>query len=69
MLDDPLSVTFPDPDHSDREQRFLIIGVSVPGRTLVVSHAESGDTIRIISARTATRGERKFYEEDKPKRG
>jgi uncharacterized DUF497 family protein len=69
VFEDPLSLTFPDPDHSNREQRFLIIGSSALGRTLVVSHTESGDTIRIISARTATRGERKFYEEDKPKRG
>jgi hypothetical protein len=69
VFDDPLSVTFPDPDHSDREQRFLIIGVSALSRTLVVSHTESGDTIRIISARMATRGERKFYEEDEPNRG
>lgn len=61
---DPLSTTFPDIDHSVGEQRFLIIGLSALGRILVVSHTESGDTIRIISARTATRQERKFYEEE-----
>jgi uncharacterized DUF497 family protein len=64
VFDDPLSTTFPDPDHSAGERRFLIVGNSAPGRILVVSHTESGDTIRIISARTATRRERKFYEED-----
>jgi hypothetical protein len=64
VFDDGLSTTFPDVDHSVGERRFLIIGVSAPGRVLVVSHTETGDTIRIISARTATRRERRFYEED-----
>jgi uncharacterized DUF497 family protein len=64
VFDDPLSVTFPDSDHSFDERRFLIIGMSALGRILVVSHTEDGDTIRIISARAATRPERRFYEED-----
>jgi len=64
VFDDPLSTTFPDNDHSLGEQRFLIIGMSALGRILVVSHTENGDTIRIISARTATRPEQRFYEED-----
>jgi uncharacterized DUF497 family protein len=51
-------------DHSVGERRFLIIGMSALGRILVVSHTESGDIIRIISARSATRYERRFYEED-----
>lgn len=63
VFDDLLSSTFPDIDHSVGERRFLIIGMSVPGRVLVVSHTETGDTVRIISARTATRRERRFYEE------
>jgi uncharacterized DUF497 family protein len=63
-FDDPLSTTFPDADHSTGERRFLIIGASALGRILVVSHIETGDTIRLISARAATRRERKFYEED-----
>jgi uncharacterized DUF497 family protein len=63
VFHDPLSTTFPDVDHSVGERRFLIIGMSAPGRILVVSHTEKGDTIRIISARTATRRERRFYEE------
>ena len=51
VLDDPLATTFPDPDHSREEQRFITIGVSKQGRLLVVAHVEVGDTVRIISAR------------------
>jgi hypothetical protein len=61
VFDDPLSTTFPDIDHSVGERRFLIIGLSALGQILVVSHTETGDTIRIISARSATRHERRFY--------
>jgi uncharacterized DUF497 family protein len=61
---DPLSLTRPDPDHSETEQRFLLIGLSVRRRLLVVAHTEIGDEIRIISARPATRRERHAYEED-----
>lgn len=64
VFDDPLSTTFPDVDHSVGERRFLIIGMSAVGRILVVSHTETGDIIRIISARAARRRERRFYEED-----
>ena len=64
VFEDPLSVTFPDIDHSFDERRFLIIGMSALGRILVVSHTEDGDTIRIISARETTRPERRFHEED-----
>jgi hypothetical protein len=46
------------------ERRFLIIGLSALGRIIVVSHIEKGDTIRLISARGATRRERNFYEEE-----
>jgi uncharacterized DUF497 family protein len=61
---DPLSVTVPDPDHSPaRELRYILIGRSDLGRLLVVSHAERGATIRLISARPATRRERGQYEE------
>ena len=61
---DPLSTTIHDPDHSaSREHRYLILGQSVFGRLLVVSHTERGDTIRIISARRANRRERRNYEE------
>lgn len=66
VFDDWLSTTFPDVDHSIGERRFLIIGMSGLGRILVVAHTETGDTIRIISARTATRHEQRFYEENEP---
>ena len=60
---DHLSHVFPDQDHSDDETRFLILGMSEGGRLLVVSHTDRGEQTRIISAREATRKERKFYEE------
>ena len=64
VFDDPLSVTIPDPTHSVGEQRFLLLGTSRQERLLVVAHSESGDSIRIISARRATRRERRAYEEE-----
>jgi len=60
---DLLSVTGSDPDHSFGEERMLTFGVSSSGRLLVVAHTERGETIRIISARIATRQERRIYEE------
>ena len=60
---DPLSLTVPDPDHSDDEERFLLVGLSDQSRLLVVAHVERGDEIRIINARLATRRERRQYEE------
>ena len=65
VFGDPLSTEFPDPDHSQGEERYIIIGMSRRGRILVVAHTEKGDTIRIISARRATQYERRFYEEEK----
>lgn len=61
---DPLSVTIPDPDHSIREDRFIVVGNSRRLRLLLVSFAERGERIRIISARRLTRSERKSYEEE-----
>ena len=60
---DPLSITIPDPDHSLGEARFILLGVSFQGRLVVVVHTEAHDSIRIISARLATRAERKSYEQ------
>lgn len=60
---DPLSTTFPDPDHSLDEKRFLTIGISLSGRILVVAHTDRGAAIRLISARPATPSERRFYEQ------
>jgi uncharacterized DUF497 family protein len=60
---DTLSITIADPDHSDSEDRFIDIVMSHRGQLLVVSYTERKDKIRIISARRATRTERKSYEE------
>lgn len=60
---DPLSITISDPDHSDDEERFVLLGASYTGRLIVVVHTERGERIRIISARLATRNERLKYEE------
>ena len=62
-LSDPLAATGVDPDHSIDEFRFITFGVSEFGRLLVVAHTERGETIRIISARLASKSERKIYEE------
>jgi hypothetical protein len=62
-LEDPLSTTFQDPEHSLEERRFVTIGVSGNGRVLVVAHADRRAAVRIISARRATPRERRFYEE------
>jgi uncharacterized DUF497 family protein len=60
---DPLSLTGADPDHSVGEHRWITFGESVRGRLLAVSHTDEGDIIRIISARVATRHEKRLYEE------
>ena len=62
VFDDPLYVDFYDPDHSLDEHRYIIIGVSQPGRLLMVSYTERGDSIRIISSREVTQKERRDYE-------
>lgn len=63
VFGDPLSDTLPDPDHSVDEHRFIIIGSTESGKILVVAHTDDEETVRLISAREATYGERKFYEE------
>jgi uncharacterized DUF497 family protein len=60
---DALSKTIDDPDHSQTENRYIIVGQSHRERLLVVVHTERGDNIRIISARLASRRERRDYEE------
>ena len=62
FLDD-LAYTFADPDHSVGELRMLTFGLSQAGKLLAVIHTERGRAIRIISARAATRYERKIYEQ------
>jgi len=59
---DPLAATFPDPDHSQGEHRYLTVGYSSNGILLVVSHADRRGAVRLISARRATRRERVRHE-------
>jgi uncharacterized DUF497 family protein len=62
-LSDPMAATGADPDHSITEERYVTFGVSERGRLLVVAHTDERETIRIISARIASKGERELYEE------
>lgn len=62
VFDDPFYVDFYDPDHSEDEERYLIVGESSRGRLLIVSYTERGNSIRLISAREVTRTEREAYE-------
>jgi uncharacterized protein len=50
VFDDPLYVDFYDPDHSDEENRYIILGESQQGHLLIVSYTERGDIIRLVSA-------------------
>jgi hypothetical protein len=60
---DPAALTFWDPDHSEDEDREITIGRSARQRVLFVAHAGREGRIRIISARRATRQERRQHEE------
>ena len=57
-----MAADMPDRTHSDNEDRFIILGESLYHRLLVVVYTEINDDFRIISARAATRSERKMYE-------
>jgi uncharacterized protein len=57
------SLTIADPAYSQLEDRWIIVGQSHQRKLLVVVHTERGDNIRIVSARRASRRERKQYEE------
>ena len=61
---DPLSMNMADPDHSQDEHRFIVLGISDRYRLLVVSYTERPPRTRIINARLATRHERRQYEEN-----
>ncbi len=63
VFGDDLALTVFDSDHSEEEDRYITVGMSVSGRVLIVSHTNRSSRIRIISARAATRRERKDYEE------
>ena len=64
VFDDRLYVDFYDPDHSDEEDRYIIVGESQPGNLLIVSYTERADFIRLISARKVTRVSEKFMKKD-----
>lgn len=61
---DPFALTVDDPDHSEREGRLILIGLSDRQRLLVVVYVERDENLRIISARVADPDERKEYEEE-----
>lgn len=64
VFDDPYARVIEDPDHSDYEERFIILGLSIRARELVVCHCLRGSdssTVRIISARKATKTESRQY--------
>lgn len=65
VFEDDNAILFDDPDHSVGEERFLIIGMVKSSKICIVSHCykDSNNIIRIISAREATKNERKIYQE------
>jgi uncharacterized protein len=64
VFNDPMAITFVDPDHSDEEQRFVTIGYGASGKLLVVYHADRKGVARLIGARVGTRRERKRHESE-----
>ncbi len=64
VFGDSMELTFPDPDHSVGEMRWLSFGMSSRGRVLAVIYTERRGKVRLVSARVATKYERKIYEED-----
>jgi uncharacterized protein len=62
VFGDPLALEIRDQQHTQLEERYIAMGYSRLGRLLVVVHSEEAETLRIISARRATRTEREAYE-------
>jgi uncharacterized DUF497 family protein len=65
VFDDPLFITVLDEEHSVDEERYITVGLSGMGRLLLIAHTDRQGAIRIISARIATKRERRFYEESR----
>jgi uncharacterized protein len=63
IFEDPLLLTVPDARNSNGEERFFSVGRSRRNRLIAAAHTETGNQIRIISARKATRKEKRAYEE------
>lgn len=64
IFNDPRIATISDPDHAESEERYVSIGKSVIMRILSVIHTYRKERIRLISARKATKAEKKNYEND-----
>ena len=64
VFGDPLALLMTDPDHSREEDRYVLLGMSTRQRLLVLAFAERPPLTRLISARRATRIERRSYEEE-----
>jgi uncharacterized protein len=64
VFGDVRSLTYGDLEHPQDEQRYVTVGLSVEGRLIVVAHTARGERIRIISARKASRRERRIYEKE-----
>lgn len=64
VFSDQFARLIADPDHSDQEDRFILLGTSIYSKLLVICHCvKTDESIRIISARKAEKLERKIYEE------
>jgi len=63
VFDDPLAETYVDARHSDQEDRYVTIELSNLARLIFVVHVDDDETIRVVSARKATAGERKEYQD------
>jgi len=63
LFRDPLFVVFDDPDHSQTENRYIIIGHSSQNRLLIAGYLERAERVRLIWARKTSRRERRIYEE------
>lgn len=63
VFDDENAIMFDDPDHSEDEDRFILLGMSMMARILIVCHCyrNEDESIRIISARKATKNEARQY--------
>ncbi|MBM2815322.1 MAG: hypothetical protein HW421_2084 [Ignavibacteria bacterium] len=67
VWDDEFAAFLHDPSHSNSEDRYMLIGYSSKNNLLFVSFTERKDKVRLISARKATKSERKRHEENKEK--
>jgi uncharacterized DUF497 family protein len=65
VFEDPFALILPDELHSDDEERWIILGLSIVARVLLIVHTERSERLRIISARQATPSEREQYEQQR----